>query len=192
MMERLTAVQRRFAALALTVALAGLGYGAFVLPLIEAHRYYDESIADLRHRLAQYQRVAKDREANQRLLDQRKRADLAKGHYLAERNPALASAELQALLKRAVEQGKGELVSTQVVSPQRGSEVTVKVRVRGSIRTLQKLLYALESSRPILFVNTLTVDAAPATRPARPEATPPANDLVIGIDVTGYTRERKT
>jgi len=192
MMERLTAVQRRFAALALTVALAGLGYGAFVLPLIEAHRYYDESIADLRHRLAQYQRVAKDREANQRLLDQRKRADLAKGHYLAERNPALASAELQALLKRAVEQGKGELVSTQVVSPQRGSEVTVKVRVRGSIRTLQKLLYALESSRPILFVNNLTVDAAPATRPARPEATPPANDLVIGIDVTGYTRERKT
>jgi len=193
MIERLTGVQRRIAALALAAAAAGLGYAALVYPLIEAHRSYDERIAGLRHRLAQYQRMAQGREATQRLLEQRKRADLAKRYYLAERNPALAAAELQGLVKRAVEHGQGELITTQVVSGQRAerrAEVTLRVRVRGDIRTLQKLLYALESGRPILFVNNLSIDVAPAMRAARLAAAPPARDLLISVDVTAYTRER--
>ena len=193
MIERLTGVQRRIAALALAAAAAGLGYAALVYPLIEAHRSYDERIAGLRHRLAQYQRMAQGREATQRLLEQRKRADLAKRYYLAERNPALAAAELQGLVKRAVEHGQGELITTQVVSGQRAerrAEVTLRVRVRGDIRTLQKLLYALESGRPILFVNNLSIDVAPAMRAARLAAAPPARDLLINVDVTAYTRER--
>jgi len=193
MIERLTGVQRRIAALALAAAAAGLGYAALVYPLIEAHRSYDERIAGLRHRLAQYQRMAQGREATQRLLEQRKRADLAKRYYLAERNPALAAAELQGLVKRAVEHGQGELITTQVVSGQRAerrAEVTLRVRVRGDIRTLQKLLYALESGRPILFVNNLSIDVAPAMRAARLAAAPPARDLLISVDVTAYTGER--
>lgn len=194
MTERLTLFQRRLAALALAAALGALGYAALIYPVIEAHRHFDERIAELSHRLAQYQRVAKDREASERLLAQRRRADVAKRYYLAERNPALASAELQGLVKRAVEQSKGELVSTQVMSGQRSerrSEVTIKVRVRGDIRTLQRLLYALESGGPILFVNNLSIDAPPVLRSARLPAVSPARDLVISIDVSGYTRERE-
>ena len=202
MIERLTALQKRVAALALTVALAGLGYAALVRPVLQGHRHYDERIAELSHRLERYQRVAKDREATQKLLDQRKRADLAKRYYLAERNPALASAELQGLVKRAVEQGKGELISTQVVSGQRAdrpTDVTVKVTVRGDIRALQKALYALESGRPILFVNNLTIASGAPTRAARLMGQAGARlmgqaggkDFVINMDVSGYMRERQ-
>lgn len=194
MMKPLTAGQRRVAALGLAAALAGLGYAALVRPLIEAHRHYDERIAELNHQLQRYARAAKDREALQGLLGQRTRMDVAKNYYLAERNPALASAELQGLLKRAVEQGRGEIISTQVVRPERSSEATVRVQVRGDIRTLHRTLYTLESGRPILFVNNLSIaNSSPrgARVLARTQGVVPGKDLLITMEVSGYMRERQ-
>jgi general secretion pathway protein M len=195
MITRLTALQRRAAALALAAAAVGLGYGGLVYPIVEGHRQLDERIASLRHRVEQYKRLAKDREALQQTLEQRKRMDVAKNYYLSERNPALAAGELQGLVKRAVEQAKGELISTQVTGGQRAersAEVTVKVQVRGDVRTLQKMLYALESARPILFVNNLSVGALPLARAARlPAQAATAKDLLITLDVSAYSRERQ-
>jgi general secretion pathway protein M len=186
----LSAAQGRLAALLLVSVCAGFGYAALVQPLVSAHRHFDERIAELNHRLGQYKKSAKERESTERLLEQRKRADAARQYYLAERNPALASAELQGLVKRAVEQGKGELVSTQVLSAQRASEVTVKAQVRGDIRTVQRTLYALEAARPLLFVSSLSVASATPPRILRPVAAVPGKDLVINLDVSGYMRER--
>jgi general secretion pathway protein M len=169
----------RAAALALAALLGALAYVAFVRPLLETHRRYEERIADLGMRHDQFRRAAQGRGAAQALLEQRRRADRGRTHYLTERNPALASAELQELVKRAVEAGGGELISTQVIGPLRGegaSEVTVKVRLRGSVRTLQRTLYALEAGTPILFVNNLSVDSA-------------SGDLAVGFEVTGHTRD---
>jgi general secretion pathway protein M len=190
MIRRLTTLQRRAAALALLVAAAGLVYGSMLYPIINAHRDLNERIASLSHRVEQYQRLAQDREALQQALEQRKRIDAAKAYYLAERNPALAAAELQGLVKRAVEQAKGELISTQVTGGQRATEVIVKVQVRGDIRTLQRMLHALESARPIVFVNNLSVGSAPVARTARLPAPGPVKDLVMTLDLSAFTRER--
>jgi general secretion pathway protein M len=190
MTVELSAAQRRLAALVLAAAFAGVGYAALVQPLIAAHGYFNERIADLKHRLSQYSKAAKSRDSAERQLEQRKRADLARHYYLGERNPALAAAELQALLKRALEQAKGELVSTQVLSGQRPGEITVRAQVRGDIRAVQRILHALEGARPILFVSSVSVSAAAATRAPRAPAVPAAKDLLVNFDLTGHTRER--
>lgn len=192
MIERLTHAQSRAAAPALLVLAAALGYLMVVAPVIALYRHYDERIADLTHRLGQYRALADTRTVNQRALDQLKRHDLAKRYYLAERKPALASAELQGIVKRAVERAKGELLSTQAAigSPgDRPAAVTVKVRLRGSIEALQQLLYALEASRPMLVLDNVVIEPAPVRRTPGSEAEAAAQELAISFDVTGYARE---
>jgi general secretion pathway protein M len=189
---RLTPAQKRVAALALAAAAAGLVYGGIVYPVLEAHRQFNQRIGDLGHRLGQYKRLAQDRAALQSTLEQHKRADAARNYYLAEHNPALAAAELQGLLKRAVDQARGELVSTQMTGGQRAersAEVSVKLQVRGDIRTLQRLLYSLESARPLLFVNQLSVSAAPLARTPKGPLQSAVKELVIILEVSAYTRE---
>lgn len=189
MIERLTPAQSRAAALALLALAAALGYLAAVAPVIGLYRHYDERIADLTHRLGQYRALAATRAANQRALDQLTRRDLAKRYALAERKPALASAEVQGIVKRAVERARGELLSTQAANGQPGdgfAEVTVKVRMRGGIESLRQVLHALESSRPILVLDNVVIEPAAARR--APGSGTTGQELSISFDVSGYAR----
>ncbi len=193
MIDRLTAVQRRAVALALAVLLVVLLYVMLLDPVAEKYRHYDDKLAELSYRLYQYETLAKGRASHQTLLNQVKRRDLAKQYYLARRKPALASAELQQRVKRVVDRSEGELISTQVVSGQRGDrspKVTVKVRIRGDIRALQKMLYTLETSRPILFLDNVVIQAGRARRRAASSSKTGGKQLTINFDVSGYTREQ--
>lgn len=175
------AATRRAAALAGVVAVMALVYFALVRPVAERHRAYDERHANLIQRLATFQRLIAEGAEARRALEERRLADPARLRYLRERNPALAAVELQDLVKRAVSAGRGELISTQVLGGRlvdaRG-EITVKVRLRGSTQTLQRTLHALESGSPMLFVDHLSIDSS-------------EGDLVIGFDITGYSRARE-
>jgi general secretion pathway protein M len=176
---KLSRAARRAAALAaLAAALAG-GYAVLVWPLVLAHRALDERIAAHEHRLAQYRRAALEREHDTRLLEDARRRDAAAPYYLAEQGAALARAELQGLLKRAVEEAGGELLSTQGLPAQKDErEIAVRVRARGDARALQGMLYALEGTLPVLFVRTLSVDAAGEAG---------ASKLLIALDVSAFT-----
>ena len=92
-----------------------------------------------------------------------------------------------------VDRSEGKLISTQVVRGRRGDrspEVTVKVRMRGDIRALQKVLYTLETSRPILFLDNVVIKAGPARRRAGSSGQTGGKQLTINFDVIGYTREQ--
>jgi general secretion pathway protein M len=192
MIDRLTPAQGRTLALALAALVVVLSYVLLIGPLVGQYRYYDEKLVALSHQLHQHQALAKDRTANRRLLDQLKRRDLAKQYYLASGKPALASAELQQRIKRLIDRNQAELISTQVVSGQRGDrspEVTVKVRLRGHIGALQKVLYTLETSSPILFLDNVVIQASPSRRRAKSSGQAGRKRLTISFDVSGHRRE---
>jgi general secretion pathway protein M len=175
---RSRAARRAAALAALAAALAG-GYAVLVWPLVLAHRAIDERIATHEHRLAQYRRAALERAHDTRLLEEARRRDAAAPYYLAEQGAALARAELQGLVKRAVAEAGGELLSTQGLPAQKDErEVAVRVRARGDVRALSSMLYALEGSLPVLFVRTLSVDATGEAGAGR---------LLIALDVSAFT-----
>ncbi len=191
-------MHRRLAAVAATIILGVLVYLVLIRPVVESYRNYDERIAELTDRLQRYQRAARDRETSARLLEQRKRSDPAKRLYLGGQNASLAASELQGVIKRVVEESKGELLSMQVIGPpkaERASEVTVKVRVKGDIQTLQKCVHALETGRLVLLLGKLSVDAIPVTSRVTVAGKSDVMrsdrvDLSISIDVTGYLRKQ--
>lgn len=184
MIERLPPAQRRAAAFVLAVTLAAAAYAVLVRPVLEAHRALDSRTADTQAQLARYRSVAHERPAYERAFELHQRADLARPHYLSGRNAALASAQLQGLVKRAVEAGGGELVSLQMLASPRSDapgEIVVRARARGDARMVQRLLHALESGSPILLVDNLFVDASSAREDAK---------LTVTLDVAARTRER--
>jgi general secretion pathway protein M len=178
----LSARARRALALALAAALLAAAYFAILRPLVQAYRAYDERIAGLRASLEKHRRAALERPRTERLLAEHRGREGARPYYLAQSTPALAAAELQRMVKRAVEQGKGELTSLQVLPGQRAEplrEVALRVRARCDARGLQAMLHALESSLPILFVDHLSVEAQRD------------GELAVGFDVSAFAHERQ-
>ncbi len=74
----------------------------------------------------------------------------------------MASAELQQLVRERVGSSGARLVSSQAreTAPEEGHQrASVDVRMRGDINSLRRVLFALASSRPMIFVDELVVTA---------------------------------
>jgi general secretion pathway protein M len=169
-------------------------YAAVVTPLVGLYTGYEEEIADLDHRIAQYRRVAANVPALRKALADLDNRRETTTYYLKNTRPTLATAELQSYVESLITRNGGKLVSTQVVpedKDQRFPRSAIRVNLRGSVDSLRDLLYALESGRPLVFIESLTVTTS-ATRVVRrrqrtgvdaPEV------LSISIDAVAYRRD---
>ncbi|MCC6202933.1 MAG: hypothetical protein IT494_07995 [Gammaproteobacteria bacterium] len=162
----------RFAALslALLTLLALIFYG--VMPLATTYRDNAQSIAMQQRRLATYES----------LLDNASEIDAAFASatgqgaqdnvFLSGENPALASANLRALVNGAVQASGGVLITSQDYQAQTlagAQAIGLRLQVNCEIRNLVDLLYRLEQARPLVVVEALTVgsSAMPSDRNAR-------------------------
>ncbi len=158
----------RWWALGLLVLVAGFGYLVFVHPVFTVPlRSLDARIAGLTMRDARARGLlAQEPQIRQRLaaLDARGGAD----GFLAEPTAELATAALIQRLERVIEQvtpgSRGCAITNRAPMsgeppPGRYRQVAITVRLRcGNAETLA-VLHALESSRPYLFVDALSITA---------------------------------
>ena len=153
---------QRLAALALLLALPALGYLGVAAPLMDGYAEARAEIVAKRERLTRLYRVAALRDGLQARLSALRRTQADSGVFLDGSTPALAAARLQDRVSRLAGQTGGEVRSVQSLKPEPGDGVTriaVKARVTGDVRALQELLYALETGRPLIFVEDLEVRA---------------------------------
>jgi general secretion pathway protein M len=182
----LTPKQSKAAALALLVAVLLMVLAGIAFPLWVLHRHYDSAIDDATRLLGRYARIAGMREGLQKKIVEVKALEKA-GHFLKSTNPALAAAEIQALAKTVVETNGGKLNSMQILPHKDDGlyrQISVTLQLTGTLKAMKKMVYALESSRPYLFmdnfsVRSLMVNAPRNTVPVEPE-------LLIQFDLTGY------
>ena len=150
---------------AIVVALARL-----LLPLVLLHRHYDDTIAALTDRLERYRRVAAQAPEYRKALEAMREKD-ARRFFLKNTAPNLAGAELQELVRAAIESNGGRITTSQNQVPRdegRFRQIGVSVQFFASTPALQKILYALEASPPYLLVEKH--DAAAAQRVSRLQA----------------------
>jgi len=180
-------VQSRRAAIGLLFA-AALGILAvIVLPFYMLNRYYDNALADYSGKLDRFRRIAGSRTAAAQQLDAIRAVEPRKG-FLRSGAPALSAAEAQEALRTIIEANGGKLITMQApVSKEEGRyrQLTVNVQLSGTIFALRKILHAIETNQPALYVENLQVRSqVPANfRPA------PGNepDIYMQMDVTGYS-----
>jgi general secretion pathway protein M len=193
MMARLTLAQRRLLALGVLALVVTLSVGLVVGPVVAQHRYYDGRIAELREQLERLTAMARTRTRSEQALKYMKQHGPVQRYYLQSRSESLASAELQQHAKRAIERNSGQVVSTQVLASQRfgnAAVATLRVSMRGDIKALQRVLHELETGRPILFLDQISIvgygaNVAQARMAREPE-------LTIRFDMSGYLREKET
>ena len=159
-----------------------------LLPFVLLHRHYDKAIDALQDRIEIYRRVAAQSPELKRALDALRTRD-GRRFFLHSTAPNLAGAELQDLVRGAIENNGGRITTIQIAPPReegRFRQIGGSVQLFATTANLQKILYALETQTPYALVDSITVRPLNAFRGFKPS--PGAEpELSATLDVSGFT-----
>jgi general secretion pathway protein M len=180
--------QSRALAVALLAVAVLLGTGLVLAPFLLLHRHYDVAIEVLQDRLDVYRRVAAQTPELKKTLDAF-RAHSGRRFFLQNTAPNLAGAELQDLVRAAIENNSGRITTIQIAQPReegRFRQIGVSVQLFATTPNLQKILYTLETQTPYVIVDSITVRPLNAFRGFKP-APGAEPELSVMLDVSGFT-----
>jgi general secretion pathway protein M len=169
-LAKLTPVQSRLLAIGLLVAAVALALGVLLLPAVMLHKHYSDAIESLTDLLARYQRVAAQAPEYRAALEAMREKN-ARSFFLKNKAPNLAGAELQELVRGAIEGNGGRITTSQNQAPKdegRFKQITVNVQFFATTPNLQKILNALETQQPYLVVENITMRPLNAFRGFKP------------------------
>jgi hypothetical protein len=169
-LAKLTPRQSRTAAVALLIASIVLALGLLLLPVVLLHKHYSDAISSLTDRLARYRKVAAQAPEYRAALDAMREKN-GGSFFLKNKAPNLAGAELQELVRAAIEGNGGRITTSQNQSPKdegRFKQITVNVQLFATTPNLQKILNALETQQPYLVVENITLRPLNAFRGFKP------------------------
>ncbi len=186
-LSRLTPAQARALALGLLVAAVVLVLGVVLAPVLLLHRHYDDAIESWTSRLETYRRVAAQAPELRLALDAMRAKD-GRRFFLKNTAPNLAGAELQELVKSAIEGGGGRITTSQSPAPREDGgfrQIVASVQFFATVPNLQRILHAIETREPYLVVENVTIRPTNAFRGFKPAAgqEPEVN---VQFDVTAW------
>ena len=179
--------QSRVLALALLALALALGIALLLTPFLLLHRHYDAVIDALQDRIEVYRRVAAQTPELKKALEGLRAKD-GRRFFLHNTALNLAGAELQDLVRGAIENNGGRITTIQTAQPRedgRFRQVGINVQLFASTPNLQKILYALETQTPYTLIENITVRPLNAFRGFKP---PPGSEpeLSVLLDVSGF------
>ena len=159
---------------------------------IVRHRDYGTEISDLSVQLGRYQRVAAQKTQYESSLQDLENRQSDESLFLGGGDFNEAAAEMSERLGQMINtqaEDTCQIVSRQPVRPrvqERFQKVTVNVRMRCGIEDLKKVLYALETSVPIVIADEVTVIKPRTRRRAKNQASQARTTLDIRFNMSGY------
>jgi general secretion pathway protein M len=111
----------------------------------------------------------------------------ASHHFLKSASPTLAAAELQEVVKTILDENGGKLnIFSPLAYKDEGAyrQVPVALQLTAPLSAVKATLYALESARPYLFVDNLSIRAPYNVGGRLDPSTEP--ELNVQFNVTGY------
>jgi general secretion pathway protein M len=160
----LTPALNRALAVALLLGLLLLAWTAIVSPLIGMATDRQNDIETLQERLATLRAtIARIPELERRALAAKAKLDAAGGIWIGASDAAIA-ASIQDQLRQAITNVNGIVKSTSYLGAIADKDLqTIRIRlsVDGTLDTLQQTLATVETARPPMFVDNMTV-AGPA------------------------------
>ena len=185
--NKLSPARQRSLAVWLLVLAVVVALAIVLGPVIALHRHYDAAIADISDRLHRYERVAAQAPELRVALTAMQQRD-ARRFFLRNTATNLAGAELQELVKGAIEGNGGRITTSQNTTPRedgRFREIGVNVQFFATTPALQKILLAIESHEPYMIVENLTVRPLNAFRGFKP-APGQEPELNVQLDVGAW------
>ena len=194
-MRPLPPIAGRLLAVLILVGALALVYLGAVQPLIDEYQATRDQNADLQAATERFQRVAAEVPARRAQLAALRQRQAASEGFLQGTNEALVAAQIQNRVKALAEGGRGELKSTQVLPAQdegKYRRITIRVQLTLDLPAAQSLIYGIETTSPLLFLDNLDMRAHVAER-RRDRGAPGSDDSMLDLrfDVYGYVRGAK-
>jgi len=183
----LTPSRSRALALALLFVAVFVGLVLLLAPFLLLHRHYNVAIDSAQERLQRYRSISAQTPELQKALDAL-RAKQGRRFFLKNTAANLAGAELQDLVRAAVENNGGRITTVQITAPRddgRFRQIGVNLQLFATTPNLQKILYAIETQQPYLVIENLTVRPLNAFRGFKP-APGAEPEVSVLLDVTGF------
>jgi hypothetical protein len=159
------------------------------MPIVQRMKELARSTEEQQWRLEQYTATAA-LEANVRTHEQRRQAELALSEFLPGENEIAAQAALQTTLTSLVQSSGVRIHSARKLPVRERAPLKllgIGVNVTTDIGGLQKLLYAIETARPYLFVEAADVSPLGGVNPA--PGGPPL--LEVRLDIFAALQRRE-
>ena len=183
---------QRLLAIGLLIALLGALAAGIGWPVWLANQVRAGQIAEQQRLLGQYRRIAAEGAGLKRELARLEQWHTDSKLRLRAKTEALAAAELQRIVKQQATAHGGRLVRTQTLTPkQEGAfaQVALKVHLSTDMNGMLKTLHGLESARPLLFIDNLSVRSSRSRRRGRNTRKVLAEvNLEVTFEVSGFMR----
>ncbi len=179
--------QSRALAVALLFVAVFLGLVVLLAPFLLMHRHYNQAIDSAQDRLERYRRIAAQGPELQKAVDAL-REKQGRRFFLKNSASNLAGAELQDLVRAAVDNNGGRITTIQIVAARddgRFRQIGVNLQLFATTANLQKILYAIETQQPYMMVDNLTVRPLNAFRGFKP-APGAEPEVSVLLDVSGF------
>ena len=145
------------------VVLVLLAYALVISPMLDLKDSWAKDLDKKARLLQKYKALEKDQQAVSRAFQNMQKAlAQAEGQLLTGTNPAVASADLQEILKNLTRTLGVQVNSTKVLPPQESGaylEVPIEVQLSCTIDQLVLMLYRLEHHEKLLLVTELDINA---------------------------------
>jgi len=141
-----------------------------IRPLIHSYVAAGDRLDGSRDEIIHYQRLLNSTPELQAAVVRLERTQPLKPLLLAGTNRALAAAGLQKKLQDAADKHGVTILSLRVQNPVAAGpleRISVEARLRAGARELRDLLYFIETTKPYLFVDKLTINVRHAGRRTR-------------------------
>jgi len=164
-----------------------------IVPVTSKGLELNEAKEALVFKLEQYQRVLAKKDAVIASMDKIKNQHDAQAYFNTQETDALASAEMQEFIKKAIIEAGGQLSSTQaipVTSKGQFNRITVRVRMIGNSEALRAVLYKMETSVPLIIVDQIDIRPMRGVRNRTTRQIDPSNDLNVNFQAVSFMRKK--
>ena len=163
-----------------------------IVPLLskglELHKYKN----DLMFRLQQFERILATKNTINASMAKIKQQHDQQGYFNSQETDALASAEMQAFIKKTIVDAGGQLSSTQALpvnNKNRFSRITVSVRMKGNSEVLRAVLYKIETSTPLIIIDQIDIRPMRGAMNNNTRQLDSSNELNVNFQAVSFMRK---
>ncbi len=185
-------LQQRWLALSILIVVVILIFLIVILPLITKKIELSEVKNNFVVKLKQYERILANKDVVSTNMANITNEHKSQGYFNSQETDALASAEMQEFIKKAIVDAGGQLSSTQalpVSSDDNFNKITVRVRMTGNSEELRAVLYKIEKSEPLIIIDQIDIRPMRGTRNRMTRQIESSNELNINFQAVSFMRK---
>lgn len=186
-------LQQRWIAIGLLITVVLVIILLIIVPLVSKEMELNEAKNNLVFRLQQYERILAKKEAVIASMANIKQEHEKQGYFNSQKTDALASAEMQEFIKKAIVDAGGQLSSTQALpvdNKDKFSRITVRVRMTGNSEVLRAVLYKIETSTPLIIIDQIDIRPMRGKRNRTTRQIESSNELNVNFQAVSFMRKQ--